>query len=199
MTGTTRLVRLAAVPLVLVAAVVLTGCVPLDPAGPDQQNQNRPERRDQGPVDSPVVGEWHTSSIMADYMYDRQSDTTYGGGGTGHGYCFRTDGTFTSYTITTGYGPGTLAGWAIGNGRYQADGNQITFYDVYESWTDTKNPDRSHGPQLQPEKMPCTFTIFDDGRMEFSCPYATDDGGTSAFVYTYERSTDETNFEGMRE
>ncbi|MCL2423198.1 MAG: hypothetical protein FWD11_04790, partial [Micrococcales bacterium] len=71
-------------------------------------------------------------------------------------------------------------------------------WDVWERWTDSKNPDRSHGEQKQSDPMPCTYTMV-GANMELSCPYATADGGVDQSVNTYERSYDETNFDGLRQ
>jgi len=95
-------------------------------------------------VANAILGGWETSSGGVDYLFDRATRRSYGGGSTTRAYFFHKDGTFQNAVVTTGYGPGTKAGWFIIKGKYKISGNQIILFNASASWTDTNYPSESY-------------------------------------------------------
>jgi len=95
-------------------------------------------------LDPQLVGEWYTSSYVADFLYSSKDLTTYGGGGSGQGYCFRPDGTYLFYYVTTGYGPTTMAGWILQKGSWLSEDFHLLLFDRVESYTSTSTPQSSY-------------------------------------------------------
>jgi len=151
---------------------------------------------DQVVVDSPIVGEWHTSSVMGDYMYDAQSLSSYGGGGTGEGYCFRANGTYTYYIVSTGYGPGSLAGWLIEDGRYRVEGNQVVLYDRYSSYTNTKNPSASRPKEKADGDTVYAFEVVSNDELNVQNVLSAEGGPVT--YDTFQRSYANSDFAALR-
>jgi len=188
--------RYALVPLVLGVVFVVAGC---DMSAYDEQqeraNDSRGPGRSSQVVDSPIVGEWHTSSVIADFMYSAQKMTSYGGGGTGEGYCFRADGTYTYYIVTSGYGAGTMAGWVVEDGRYQVDGTRVILSDRYASFTNTKDPSRSYRDKKEEGNNVYEFALLSNDELEIQNSVTYVDGSIGTDVFT--RSHANTNFDGL--
>ncbi|MCL2466462.1 MAG: hypothetical protein FWF02_06795 [Micrococcales bacterium] len=188
---------------VFVAVVVsLTGCDPSMFDDPDQRTTNGGDNGggggggNQQVVNSPIVGEWHTSSMIADFLYSAQDLSSYGGGGTGEGYCFRTDGTYTYYIITTGYGPGSMAGWVVEDGKFSVEGNRVVLSDRYASYTSTKNPSNSYKNKKQEGTYYYEFEMISNDEVKIQNTVTYEDGSIGADVFT--RSYENSNFDGLR-
>jgi len=93
---------------------------------------------------NPIVGVWETSSHVADFLFNKATQLTYGGGGTAKAFYFHENGTYELIFISTGAGPGSIAGTIKGRGKYKVEGNQIIFYNRYESWIDSNYPSKSY-------------------------------------------------------
>ena len=95
-------------------------------------------------VANAILGTWTNGSTSLDYKFDRITRRSYGSGSTDKWYTFHENGTFENAIVSTGYGPGTKAGWLIIKGKYKISGNQIILFNASGSWTDTNYPSNSY-------------------------------------------------------
>jgi len=91
-----------------------------------------------------ILGGWENSNYTVNNRFDRNTWSSYGGGGTEERYTFHENGTFEYLIITIGYGLGSRAGWVNEKGKYRISGNQITFYEKLASHRDTNNISNSY-------------------------------------------------------
>ncbi|MCL2466463.1 MAG: hypothetical protein FWF02_06790 [Micrococcales bacterium] len=196
-----QLRRCVVVTLLLGAVLAVAACDPsvFDDSQGQGQNPGQGgggDARGGTRVDSPIVGEWHSSSAVADFLYSQRDLTTYGGGGTGTGYCFRADGTYTSYIVTTGYGLGSLAGWVIEDGKYRIEGNQVVMYDRYATAVNSDDPESSRGRQPQNGNKERTFEVLANGNLQIQNTTTYADGTVGFDVLV--RSSNESDFANLR-
>jgi len=108
---------------------------------------------------SPIIGEWSTGSSTPDFLFNPQSRSMYGGGGSGESFVFRNDGTYTSTYVTTGYSSTSFKGWFLNQGKFKVSGNKVTLYDIKMDREDQRNPSKSFRNKPQSGTMTYTFKI----------------------------------------
>ena len=126
-----------------------------------KKNGNEANNSQGSSIASPIEGGWETSSHTVDFLRNSSTQQSYGGGSTAQAYDFHGNGTFEYIIITTGYGPGTMAGWVRTEGKYKINGDQIILYNQYDSYTSTKNPSNSYKDKPSHDETRKFELVFD--------------------------------------